>query len=303
MSINLTREQEWVLLEIAGELPEAEREHLNLALERDPDLQRFQAQAIGDDALAQVIVVSTDEAAQNPPMPKAIYDRLERNRSELLERDPSLETLPFPQPPLGRRLKWVAAMAAVLVGLLVLIGPQLGRLLTPQSGSSAQVATIPPAWAPRGATAVTEPLIIWDSAPDQSYDVWILPASGDVSDVPALFIKKGVRSPLAFDQLESATPGNRLVPGEAYRVLVCLGDQGRLAGEAVAFTIMDQAGPRPPVPATVDDALTIVLRLESVGRFGEALMVLELLPPEDRNEPTVEAARRRLQAAFEQRIP
>ena len=68
----------------------------------------------------------------------------------------------------------------MLVGLMVVIGPDLHRQWSGGGSPGASVATIPPAWAPRELTSVMEPMIVWDNAPDQDqrYDVWILPADG-----------------------------------------------------------------------------------------------------------------------------
>ena len=300
MSEPLSREQEWVLLELAGELGETERAKLAVALTKDPELRRFREEAALDDQVTASLLIAAGEGERVPPMPASIRAELEAQRKQLSRRKNSEEPIPFPeatpQSKSSRMTSWLMAMAAIIVGLVVVIGPELRR----GGGNQATtVATIGPAWAPRGLTAVTEPVVVWDNVPNQAYDVWILPAEGTVTDAPALFVKKGVRSPVAFDQLEPAAPGDTLQPGTEYRVLVCLADQGRLAGEAVPFTIMDQAAARVPQPATADDALTIVRRLAAVGRPGDALMVIEQLPPNERADSRIESERQILKNALE----
>jgi len=126
-------------------------------------------------------------------------------------------------------LRW----AAILVALGVVTW-----LLLPRSTPTAQVALTSPA----AAISDTQPVIAWTSKdkPGQKYDVWILPAGGDYLKAPALFIAKGVTSPVAFISMK---PGKDLTDtalkaGMDYRVLICLADAGRMAGVPVEFKVI-----------------------------------------------------------------
>lgn len=120
--------------------------------------------------------------------------------------------------------------------ILVLLASAVWLLL-PRSVPTARVVIT----SPGDLIGETQPRIAWNSKdpPGQKYDVWILPAAGDHLTAPALFVVKGVTSPVSFDQLwrGAETTGSSLQPGEEYRVLVCLADAGRMAGVPVPFRV------------------------------------------------------------------
>jgi hypothetical protein len=281
---SLSPEEESVLLELAGELSREEQDKLRGLEAGDAALASFQTDAESDHALADAVLGAAREQEILPQMPASVLERLELHRRSVSQDGSATNLASFPSAISSRRSSWFWAMAAILVVLLVVIGPELSRRISDQP---TRVATIAPALAPRGVTSVTEPLIVWENAPNQDYDVWILPADGAVTEVASLFVKKAVRSPIPFDQLEPADPGDALEAGNDYRVLVCLADQGRLAGESVSFSIMEQATTRVPQPTTADAALSIVRRLSAGGRFGDAIMVVEQLPPAERSDPRI----------------
>ena len=121
-------------------------------------------------------------------------------------------------------------IAAVLIVLA-----SLAYVLLPQKQPTAQVTIT----SPGDEIGSTQPSIAWTSrdAPGQQYDVWILPAEGDHLTVPALFKAGRVTSPVSFDQMKPGSNVTSLVPGSAYRVLVCLADAGRMAGDPIPFRV------------------------------------------------------------------
>ncbi|MCE9518220.1 MAG: hypothetical protein K8R87_01420 [Verrucomicrobia bacterium] len=141
------------------------------------------------------------------------------------------------------------------------------------------------ALAPRGATGLTQPLIVWENKPEQKYDVWILPPEGNQTEAPALFTAKNVRSPLAFADLQptDAAEGQKeLQPGKPYRLLVCFATLGRLAGVTVPFETTAEAAGQIHVPSEMSAVLLKARRLIESGKPGDALMVLSTLPESER---------------------
>jgi hypothetical protein len=192
-------------------------------------------------------------------------------------------------------LAWAAA--------LVLIGVPLSRWLFP--GGPATLATASPALAPRGETGMTQPMLVWENAPDQDYDVWILHDGADQKEAPALFVANKVRSPVEFASLKPG-PANidktsALKPATRYLALVCLAGKGRMAGVTVPFQTAPAAIGAPASPSDPATALALARQMRDAGRPGDALMILTGLPEEIRRTP--EAAgldaelRKSLQAA------
>ena len=175
------------------------------------------------------------------PLPEAQVFALERARREALAtRQPVAPTMPA-----RRKIvlpMWAGGIAAALIALAVAVS-----LLRPERGSdlaslaTARVVVTSPGDVVTDAT----PQIRWTSrdVADQKYDVWILPAEGDVLTVPALYTANEVTSPVAFENLQ-ATPdsgsGRSLASG-SYRVLVCLASVGRHAGVPIPFQVVDDA--------------------------------------------------------------
>jgi hypothetical protein len=110
-------------------------------------------------------------------------------------------------------------------------------LLLPSAPATARVVIT----SPGDEISETQPRIAWTSKdkPGQKYDVWILPAEGDHLTAPALFVAKGVTSPVSFDKLQPSpdSADTALQPGTDYRVLVCLADAGRMAGVPIPFRV------------------------------------------------------------------
>lgn len=175
------------------------------------------------------------------PVPERQLFVLERVRGEALTAmSPMAVSRPLKigitWPVFRRRLLRAAAAIFVLAGLAWYFLP---RLTSPSPArQSVQVARVV-ITSPGDIISTTRPRIAWTSkdAPDQRYDVWILPAEGDHVTAPAMFVAKNVTSPVEFSVLEPSTgiASEDLQPGTNYRVLVCLASAGRMAGVPVPF--------------------------------------------------------------------
>ena len=168
-----------------------------------------------------------------------------------------------------RPIMWITALAACIgIGLFA------AKTMLPE--------THPPilTLAPTGETGTQSPLIVWENAtePEQKYDVWILPKDGTQKDAEALFVSKGVRSPLELSQMKAASAGLELSPDEDYRVLVCYADKGRLAGTASPFKIAKEASPALLTPTTAAEAALLFTELLEKNRPSDVLMLAERLP-------------------------
>ena len=184
-------------------------------------------------------VVRTIEEAPSRgeiPLPEPLLFSLERERRDALRRRRSQ----WPARSLAIGLALAAAVAVVLVGLQFY---QPG----PRPGEIAKITIT----SPGDLIDTTRPLIAWTSRdkPSQRYDVWVLPEAGDALTVPAVLVAKKVISPVPFEALHPETTGGTdplsgLEAGQAYRVLVCLADGGRMAGTPIPFRVSESA-PRP----------------------------------------------------------
>ncbi len=182
------------------------------------------------------------------PIPDHILGRLHADREQILagraateERVIRLVPAIDARPAVKRAAfrPWLAAAAAITVAALVTWQFWLR--------APAVIAGI----SPSGEVASQRPEIVWENAIGKSYNVWILPEEGDYTTAPALFVAKGVRSPVSFESLK---PGKgaplgmtSLSPETDYRVLICYADAAkdpvgeRLAGTPVKFRVA--AGP------------------------------------------------------------
>lgn len=174
--------------------------------------------------------------------------------------------------------------------LLTLLALPMGWWLLHQVREAPVLATASPALAPRGETGMTAPTLVWENAPGQEYNVWILPAGAHQETTPALFVATGVRSPVPFSTLHPG-PGHddqdaaALKPDTSYLALVCLSGGGRLAGVTVPFHTAPAAIGPPPAPSSAETALALTRQLLDAGRASDALMVLAELPAELRHQP------------------
>lgn len=136
------------------------------------------------------------------------------------------------RPSFAARQSGLLRLAAVLALLAAVTW-----LLLPTATPTARVVVT----SPGDEVADTRPTIAWNSKdrPGQKYDVWILPEEGDHLSAPALFVAKGVMSPVPFGTLKPGAGQDAagLTPGTDYRVLVCLADAGRMAGVPVPFKV------------------------------------------------------------------
>ena len=179
------------------------------------------------------------------PIPPQVLERLHEDRAAAMRESRSaaaeakvLHFIPLSSaPPVRRRgfHPWMAAAAAIVVAALATwqFWPR----------GPAPIANI----SPQGEVGTVRPEIAWENAADKSYNVWILPAEGEHTTTPALFVAKGVRSPVKFADLKpgkGAPPGTTdLEPDKDYRVLICYANTGhdpvseRLAGTPVKFRV------------------------------------------------------------------
>lgn len=160
-------------------------------------------------------------------VPDRVLFDLEQVREKALSRRKAPRHLSFVTRHSGFiRLAAVLALLATITWLLI-----------PSATPTAHVVIT----SPGDVISETQPRIAWTSrdAPGQKYDVWILPAEGDHLTAPALFVAKSVTSPISFTQLQPSTEvaATSLQPGTDYRVLVCLADVGRMAGEPIPFRV------------------------------------------------------------------
>ncbi len=179
------------------------------------------------------------------PIPPQVLERLHDDRAAAMQecrtaaaKAKVLHYIPLSSsPPVRRRgfRPWLAIAAAIAVSAVATwqFWPR----------GPAAIARI----SPQGEVGSVRPEIAWENAADQSYNVWILPAEGDHTTTPALFVAKGVRSPVKFADLKpgkGTAPGTtELEPDKDYRVLICYAGTGhdpvseRLAGTPVKFRV------------------------------------------------------------------
>lgn len=179
------------------------------------------------------------------PVPTQMLERLHADRDLAMKecRATAAEAkvrhvIPLSSAPPVRRSAfrpWLAAAAAIVVAALATwqFWPR----------GPAPIANI----SPQGEVGTVRPEIAWENAADKSYNVWILPAEGEHTTAPALFVAKGVRSPVKFANLKpgkGAAPGTtELEPDKDYRVLICYAGTGhdpvseRLSGTPVKFRV------------------------------------------------------------------
>ena len=190
-----------------------------------------------------------------------------------------------------RPVVWIAAMAAC-IGLCLFAAKSLFTADHPP------ILTL----APTGETGTKSPLIVWENAkePDQKYDVWILPKDGSQKDAEALFVSKGVRSPLEFSRMKAARAGMELEPEKDYRILVCYAEEGRLAGTASAFSLSSDPVSGFAIPKTAAEAVLAITGHIENKRPSDALMMIEQLPEEIRQLTEVqtlkEVARKKIES-------
>lgn len=192
----------------------------------------------------------------------------------------------------SRSSKRVLLPLLVWAAVLVLLALPVGWWLMDQNKSEPALATAGPALAPRGETGMTEPMLVWENAPGQDYNVWILPDGANQETAPALFVANDVRSPVPFSALKPG-PGHEdknaksLKPGTQYLALVCLSGGGRLAGVTVPFHTAPAAIGAPPSPTSPETTLALTRQLLNAGRASDALMVLVKLPENVRTSPDI----------------
>jgi hypothetical protein len=242
----------------------------------------------------QIDTAAAHEAAPHP-MPTHVLHRVEQARESALQRATGNN------PSQRRRLFIMLAWAAAIALLAAPFAWMFFQRDTAQP--TITLATASPALAPRGETGMTQPTLVWENAPDQDYDVWILPEGANQQTTPALFVANKVRSPVTFATLKSG-PANAdrspaLKPATGYLALVCLAGQGRLAGVTVPFKTAPAAIGSPPAPSDPSTALTLARQLRDTGRPSDALMVLANLPDAVRHSPDAQALESELRRSLQ----
>lgn len=116
----------------------------------------------------------------------------------------------------------------------------------------------------------------WTNDPDpaQQYDLWVLPFDGPHQEVTPLYTRKGVRSPVSVEdvQLEKDKP---------YRLLVCVANAGKFAGEPVPFK------PASKVVVSGPGVADMLKKLIAAGKLDEAQRLLDALPPSVRERTEI----------------
>lgn len=221
-----------------------------------------------------------------PPMPEHIRQRLEKERLALMaERHQQNVDLPAES---------ISSPPAAVPALQVLDGGQTGQAgrattSVTRKRSFSSVLALAAAMVvvtglatlllPKGLKgSASQPVFVWQNAADetQRYDVWVLPAEGDVETMPAVFVAKGVRSPVSLKDMQpgpAAAAGQTTLAAAPSRLLVCLASIGRLGGAAETFT------PAATVTVTAPDPAVILRRLIARGRTEEARQAWAKLPP------------------------
>lgn len=130
----------------------------------------------------------------------------------------------------------------------------------------------------------SQPTVVWANAADpaQQYDVWILPDNNiEKEDAEVLFKVERVRSPVRFTQFVAKTSATTLDTSKSHRLLVCLANAGRFAGEPVKFLpAAEVTSPTPTAPGMLRKLLTD-------KRMKEAQQLLSALPKSVREDPEV----------------
>jgi hypothetical protein len=153
--------------------------------------------------------------------------------------------------PAGSTARWLAMAACTL-----LLGVLAAKFLVPDQG--------------------TRPVFAWtnDADLEQQYDLWVLPPDGPHEEVKPLFTKKAVRSPVTME-------GTTLEKEKPYRLLVCLANAGKFAGEPIPFT------PQQIVRGKAPTAPEMLQKLIREQRLPQAQQLLNALPDAVRNRPEV----------------
>jgi hypothetical protein len=147
---------------------------------------------------------------------------------------------------------------------------------------------------PSAETGCTSPALVWENAPGQLYNVWVLPPEGPVETVPALFVANNVTSPVPFSALKAKGSAAALEEGRDYRLLVCLAGTNRLGGVAVPFRVAPNASVALPKPQNAQAALREMRRLADEGKPGDALGLFATLPPDIRDNAEIAALEKQL---------
>jgi hypothetical protein len=303
------------MLDALGEATPEQRAALRAACERDPELAAEHRRLLGEVRLMDAALAPAPAASEPaPPMPGRIHRQLDAERRALIaehserhveaDRRASVvvpnrlpaadEPAPIVQRRRGGRLAWVATV--VILGTLAAIYFRPHPPAAPVAGRSPRLL------APTGETSRTEPLIVWENAPDPSqlYDVWVLPPEGPFEKVAAIYESKGVRSPVAFDRLAPTTSASEttrgLQPGKNYRLLVCISKAGRIAGTAVPFSTSPTANSAAPTASDTTDSIQQARHLLESSHPGDAMMVLAALPETERELPEVRALMEQIKA-------
>jgi hypothetical protein len=295
--------QHLMALDALGEATPEQRAELKRHLAKHPELAEEHAAACRlAGTLEQASILASPPPAE--PVPPVTLAHLEEMRMRALSNATAAKA--------HRSLDEKISLTALLAGaamLMLLVLPAGWWLVKKNSNNhtvQSELATASPALAPRGETGMTEPTLVWENAPGQNYNVWILPEGANQETTPALFVANDVRSPVPFSALKPG-PGHEdknaraLRPGTPYLALVCLSGGGRLAGVTVPFHTAPAAIGAPPEPSNPETVLVVVRQLIDAGRASDALMVLAGLPENVRTRPDLMRTEAEVRSALKER--
>jgi hypothetical protein len=204
------------------------------------------------------------------PMPAEILSRLQSNADELWDKRYGQRQANLAGGEKARR--FVPSQRLAIAAMVLVLGLVVGLFFRDSDS--------------------TQPTFAWTNAsdPQQKYDVWVLPAEGDVETIPALFVTKEVRSPVNLADMKPSAPGTplKLEKDKPHRLLVCLASVGRFGGDAVSFKS------QPSIQAATPTAPAVLKRLIDKGRIADAKKVLSALPASVLADPEVQALTKQL---------
>jgi len=260
------------MLDALGEASPEQREALRAACESDPDVAAEHRKLVGQVRILDATLAQKPGGAPEiGAMPEGLRDRLATERqavqAERRKNAPAAEhgkTVPLPasveeraeleKRGAGKRVapqkpqSWIHGFA---IAAAVLLFAGVGALWIWRPAPRPAAVALSPGLE----TSVTNPTLVWENAPGQLYDVWVLPPGGPVETTPAIFAASGVTSPAPFSKLTPKSAAKALDEGQDYRLLICLAGTNRIGGVAVPFRVSQSAKASAFKPKTAQLAL------------------------------------------------
>jgi hypothetical protein len=298
------------MLDALGEASPEQRAALRVACARDPELAAEHRRLLSEVRMLDAALAplpSPPEAA--PTMPERVHRQLDAERRSTLSafrlgRGASpANVVQIPSSPVERAalertgaasrttpnpaLRWLRHLA-IAAAVLLFAGLGAHWFLRPVTRPAAVVLS------PSAETGLTKPALVWENAPGQLYNVWVLPPEGPAETVPALFVANNVTSPVPFAALKGKGSAAALEEGRDYRLLVCLAGAQRLGGVAVPFRVASNATAGLSKPPNAQAALREMRRVADEGKPGDALGLFATLSPEIQGNAEIAALEARL---------